>query len=314
MNSTRHRRLPPLVALQGFEAAARHLSFTRAASELSLSQSAVSRQVILLEQWLGVELFARVRKRLVLTTAGSEYLRRIRGHLEALESATLELMTHGGEGGHLRLSVPSTFGAKWLTPRLASFVHENPHVALNLTTRPGQYDLAGDDIDAAIMWGNGIVPGCNSESVLRSQFVPVAAPRIASRLRPRGGPGAFVGAPLLHHTFFPEAWELYYSALGLKDSEPLGGPRFALMSMGAQAAIAGLGIALLPDYVVHEDLVARRLVRIGDIALSPKKAYYFVAPSRSWNARAIAAFRRWVLAAGNAPSRNRRADQARNNR
>jgi LysR family transcriptional regulator, glycine cleavage system transcriptional activator len=179
---TMHRTLPPIALLRAFEACARHLSVSRAAEELHLTQSAVSRQVAALETLLNLKLFRRVHRRLTPTLAGAAYVPEVRGVLSGLETATLELMAHGGAGGTLNLSVVPTFGTRWLVPRLPRFLEAHPNFMLNVQnfeTRPRQLDFAAEHVHAAIWYGEAPWPGTHGLRLLGEQVVPVCAPQLA---------------------------------------------------------------------------------------------------------------------------------------
>jgi LysR family glycine cleavage system transcriptional activator len=200
------RLIPGSLALQSFEAAARHLSFTRAAVELCVTQGAISRQVAQLEAQLGVALFARVRQRLQLTDAGRAYLTRIEPALRELAAASTELLIHRGAGGVLRIASLPTFNAKWLVPRLPRFAQAHPEVRLEFFPFVQGYDFSRPDLDCAIRYGSGAWPGAESVYIDGRELL-VVGPQQADRkaLDP-------ARATLLHHTTVPDAWREWLGA------------------------------------------------------------------------------------------------------
>ncbi|HLI22934.1 MAG TPA: LysR family transcriptional regulator, partial [Stellaceae bacterium] len=177
------RALPPLAALVAFDAAARHLSFTRASEELSLTQSAISRQITMLEASLGVSLFDRIRQRVILTEAGRSYAERIRDVLARLSAATEEAIAFRGHGGILRLGVPPTFGTRWLIPRMGRFFERHPEVTVSFTTRlPGAIDFRREGLDAVIHVGQTVLPGIALHRLTAGELLAVASPSLIKTL------------------------------------------------------------------------------------------------------------------------------------
>lgn len=292
------RHTPPTAALQAFEACARHLSVSRAADELHLTQSAVSRQLAGLEAALGVRLFLRVRQRLVLTVAGAAYAPQVRAALLRIESATLELLAHQGAGGTLTLAVQPTFGTRWLMPRMPRFHALHRRIVVNYrnyTTRPVPLDFAAEDVDAAIMLDAGQRPGIASHRLVADRRVPVCAPALAE-----GGRLATVADlarhTLLQHSTTPRAWAEWLAMAGAAGVDGLRGPQFHHHAMVAEAAVQGLGIALMPRFMVADELAGGRLVAPFDRALETGAAYVLAYPEASADLPALRAFRDWLLA------------------
>jgi LysR family transcriptional regulator, glycine cleavage system transcriptional activator len=287
---------PPIELLRAFEACARHLSVSRAAEELHLTQSAVSRQVAALETLLNLKLFRRVHRRLTPTLAGAAYAPEVRGVLSGLETATLELMAHGGAGGTLNLSVVPTFGTRWLVPRLPRFLEAHPNFMLNVQnfeTRPRQLDFAAEHVHAAIWYGEAPWPGTHGLRLLGEQVVPVCAPQLA-----RAGmcaPDALGRYVMLQNTTRPRAWVEWLTAAGAKNVNGLRGPKFQHMAMIIQAATVGLGVALVPRFMVADDLAAGRLVVLCDCPLQSTKAYFLIYPEENRNLPPLRAFHNWLL-------------------
>lgn len=272
------RRLPSTAALVAFEAAARHQSFTRAADELALTQSAVCRQIAALEATLAVKLFRRTRRGVVLTPAGAAYARKVAARLDALEADALDLRAGSGERRVVELAVVPTFATRWLLPRLADFAREAPQVQLDLHVRTRPFLFDGSGLDAAIYAGDGHWAGCTCRRLMGERLVAVASPA----LLPAGGLGDDVAAlgrlPLLQQTTRPDAWRRWFAQAGVEVDGDLRGARYELFSMSIEAAVQGLGVALVPERFVADELATGRLVRAVATAFDSDRGYYFVVP------------------------------------
>jgi DNA-binding transcriptional LysR family regulator len=288
------RILPSLGALQCFDAAARELSFTRAAEELNVTQSAVSRQIRLLEEFLGRALFHRIKQRLVLTEAGEAYARDIRDVLDKAEAATLALMAYSGTSGALNLAILPTFGSRWLVPRLGSFTTRYPEIQLNLLTRLKPFDFAKEEIDVAIHFGDTSWPGVEYHWLMGEETVPVCAPSLLEN-HVLTGPADLAGFTLLQQTTRPQAWLDWFEAVGVQAQNTGKGPRFEQFYMVIQAALAGLGMAVLPLFLVQEELASGRLVVAINHPVKSRNAYYLVHPKSKHDAYPIQVFRDWIL-------------------
>ncbi|HEU4950578.1 MAG TPA: transcriptional regulator GcvA [Holophagaceae bacterium] len=288
------RTLPSLQALEAFEAAARHQSFTRAAAELHVTQGAVSRQVQGLEAQLGLALFHRIRQRIRLTPAGEAYLAKVRPALDRLEAATLELKASGGAGGVLNLAVLPTFATKWLIPRIPAFTAAHPEILVTFTTRIQAFDFDEEpELDAAIHYGEGVWPGARLEPLMDERVVAVCAPALAAALH---APGDLAGQTLLQLLNRPQGWEEWLAAAGAPEVDGRRGPRFESHLMVIQAALAGLGLAVLPDFLVADELAAGRLVEpFPGLAAKSRRSYWLATPERAQDLPALAAFRAWLL-------------------
>ncbi|HEY4254294.1 MAG TPA: LysR substrate-binding domain-containing protein [Roseomonas sp.] len=289
------RHVPATAALQAFEACARHLSVSRAAEELRLTQSAVSRQLAGLEALLGLRLFQRVRQRLVLTPAGAAYAPQVRGSLARIEGATLELLAHRGGGGTLTLSVSPTFGARWLVPRLAGFQAAYPRVMLNFRnyeTRMTRLDFAAEDVDAAVFLGEEDRPGIVTHRLVEDARVPICAPALLPDLH---GAADLLRQTLLQQTTRPRGWVQWFAEAGCAAPEALRGPQFHNMAMVAEAAAAGLGVALLPRFLVAQELADGRLAAPFEQPLRGSEAYLLAYPEEAAEVPALRAFRDWLL-------------------
>ncbi|PZU94499.1 MAG: LysR family transcriptional regulator [Chelatococcus sp.] len=286
--------VPSLSALAAFEAAARHGSFTRAAEELSLTQSAISRQIAHLEQVLGVSLFERVKQRVSLTPAGSAYAADIRDGLSRLAAATVSAMAFRGAAGLLNLAILPTFGTRWLIPRLPRFTEIHPGITINFATKLVPFDFAGEALDAAIHFGEPVWPGARLHRLMGEEVVPVAAPSLVARLAIRE-PADMLKAPLLQQSTRPRAWASWLEQQGLPPQRALMGPRFEQFAMVSQAAVAGLGMAIVPRFLVEEELRSGALVVPVDRPVSGAEGYYLVYPEARAGLPAVTAFRDWLL-------------------
>lgn len=296
MISPHARRLvPSLSALQAFESAARHGSFTRAAEELDLTQGAVSRQVAALEESLGVSLFERVRQRVALTPAGATYADEVREALSRIAAATLSAMAFRGSGGTLGLAILPTFGTRWLIPRLPGFFRAHPEVTINFATRIVPFDFAADGLDAAIHFGDPVWPGAELHPLMNEEIVPVASPALV-RDTPLSEPADVLRVPLLQQATRPRAWADWLEAQDLPAARAVMGPAFEQFAMAARAAVAGLGIAILPLFLVEEELRAGQLVVPFDRPIASRQSYWLVYPRGKREMPALAAFRDWLLA------------------
>lgn len=297
----KRRFRPSLGALQAFEAAARHGSFTRAAYELSLTQGAISRQIRGLEAALGIRLFELVRRRVVLTELGQTYLVDVRRMLEGLEDATLRVMAHGGGGDLLELASLPTFCARWLIPRLPQFYAEHPGVQINCSTRLSPFEFDNEPFDAAIHYGARVWPGAVLDHLFDERMVAVCSPDFMTRHGIRG-PSDLAGAPLLQQTTRPDAWDSWFRLFGEPPENASRGVRYDQFNMISQAAVAGLGAAVLPEFLIEEELRTGRLVTLGPERLAVDASYYLVVPEEKTGLAAVNAFRSWLLAAAREPT------------
>ncbi|WP_082368214.1 LysR substrate-binding domain-containing protein [Piscinibacter sakaiensis] len=289
------RKLPSTVALAAFEAAARHQSYTKAAQELSVTQGAVCRQIAALEAFLGVRLFQRSRRGVALTEAGSGYARQVRLRLDEVERDALLLMADGGPGAALELGVVPTFATRWLLPRLGRFraAHPGVQVHLHAQTRPFLFD--GTPYDAAIHVGSAPWPGTTGHRLMDEGVLPVCAPALAAARRCFGA-ADWAGQTLLHQSTRPHAWREWFAAQGLQVDGDMAGPRMELLSMLAEAAVHGQGIALLPPFLIGDELASGRLVPVAEAPVPSGRRYYLIVPEHKAGRPALQAFEAWLRA------------------
>lgn len=285
------RNIPSPQGLAALEALARHGSVTAAAQELSLTQSAVSRQLQALEAQLGVELFIRRAKRVSLTGAGARYVEEVRRALDILTNAALRLQTNP-EGGTLNLAILPTFGMRWLLPRLPRFSRAHPDVTVNMNSRLKPFDFAASDMDAALSYGSGDWPNCRSMLLEKEAVLPMASPTLLAQNAVMTAQD-MTRLPLLHIQTRPDAWRDWFMAQGV-EAHGLAGTRYDQFSTILQAARHGLGVALLPEYLAREEVAEGRL-QVAYGAPSPSRgSYYLVWPQETHNTPALVAFRDWL--------------------
>ena len=299
------RRLPPLNTLPDFEAAARHLSFTKAADELNLTHGAVSRQVKALEEALGVKLFRRLNRALRLTDEGQAYAGTVRELLLRLREASERLRAREEKGG-LTVSTTYSFTNKWLMPRLVRFRARHPEIDVRLQANDQLVDFAREEVDIAIRYGRGRYPGLVAERLVADDYVPVSSPALLRGPHPLRKPVDLKYHTLLHEEDAPPqpglgeitavSWSMWLKAAHVEGVDPARGPIFSHSSMVLQAAINGEGVALGRTALIAEDLAAGRLVKPFELQLKVPLAYYIVAPPRALERPKVRAFRDWLLA------------------
>jgi DNA-binding transcriptional LysR family regulator len=290
------RKIPSTAALVAFESAARHQSFTKAADELALTQSAVCRQIAGLEEFLGIELFRRSRRGVKLTEAGLAYSRKVATQLDAVERDTLAAMGQQGAQG-LELAVVPTFATQWLVPRLKEFQRLHPEVTVHLTNRTRPFLFADTGFDAAIYFGDGDWSGTEAHYLMPEEPLPVCSPELLGE-RTQFAAAELASLPLLQQSTRPYAWRQWFAAQGLNVPRDMSGPRYELFSMLAQAAMHGMGVALIPPFLIQRELDAGLLVPAHPAALlSSDRAYRLMIPERKVESAALRAFRDWLLQA-----------------
>lgn len=290
---TSRRLLPPIQELAAFESAARLGSFTRAATELNLTQGAISRSIRLLEQKLSIALFERIRQRVVLTGTGTAYLREIQPLLRDLAQATQRTMAAAPGEMLLNLATLPTFAQRWLIPRLPVFSSRFPQIRVNFTTRLVPFDLAEEPFDAVIHHGRDAWAGGETHLLLEEEMLPMCSPGYRARFGIDGST-TLANATLLHQSTRPTAWAQWFEEAGLDGANIFRGPAYDQFGMVAKAAAAGLGVALLPRFLVEEELASGQLEIIADTPFRPGSSYYLVMPQGSITT-AAQMFRDWIL-------------------
>jgi LysR family transcriptional regulator, glycine cleavage system transcriptional activator len=284
------RRLLPLNALKAFEAAGRHLNFTAAAEELSVTLSAISHQIRQLEELLGVPLFRRTRKGLVLSTEGQLILPDVQRGFDFLASGLSKLEARRGEGT-LTVSMLSTFAMRWFIPRLPRFQERYPDIEVRITTSIKPADLEHEGIDCAIRHGDGAWPGLSATRLFSESLVPVAHPKFGKSIQ---APADLKTHKLLHSQNRREDWRVWLSAVGQGEIDANAGPMFETRSYAIQAAVQGMGIAVMDPELVAEEIAGGRLIRLFDEALPLTNSYWFVCLEHMADAPRIRAMREWL--------------------
>lgn len=282
------RYLPSLPSLLALEAVDRLGSASAAAAELNLTQGAISRQLQVLEAQLGTALFHRDRQRLRLTQAAQDYTRRVRATLQTLSQASMTLRANP-TGGSLNLAILPAFGVHWLAPRLPAFATRHPEVTINLSTRLKPFDFATQPFDAAIHYGRADWPDAHHLKLMDEEILAVCAPSLTPPATPRD----MLALPLLQLESRPGDWGRWFAAQGLPNLRPTG-MQFDQFATMTQAAIHGLGIALLPLFLIKQDLAAGRLIPASGNPLRALGSYYLVWPKSVSPRAPLQSFRTWI--------------------
>jgi LysR family transcriptional regulator, glycine cleavage system transcriptional activator len=290
-------RLPSLNGLRAFEAAARHLSFTNAASELNVTQTAISHQIRRLEEELGTKLFVRQNRALALTPEAKEYLPGIRAAFNDLRLATDRLLRRDDDHA-LTISTLASLAAKWLLPRLSAFQEAHPGIDVRITTSTGLVDFRSGDVDAAIRYGRGNWAGLRADWLMADEMFPVCSPALLQGDKPLRCPEDLANFTLLHSSGgYDDDWRLWLTAAGLPaniSKQP--GLTFDLILMTVQAAIDGIGVAMGRTSYVQADIAKGRLVVPFKIALPTDAGFYLVSPEAKADPPKLRAFRQWLIA------------------
>jgi len=285
------RALPPMGALNSFAAAARHGSFSRAGAEVGLTQSAVSRQVALLEDWLQTPLFTRSGRRVALNAEGRAYAEAIGPALDRIRGATTRLLARR-PATELNIATLPSFGMRWLAPRLPRFTAEHPQLVVNFAARSRDFDFGQESFDAAIHFGHADWPDAAHHFLFREEAIPVCAPGWLAA-NPIATAADVADKPLLFQSSRRDAWTKWFRAAGI-EARAESGPTFEHFLMLAQAAAAGAGIALIPSFLIGPELGSGALVSPLDRPLSTDEAYYLVHPAGAASPT-LAAFVAWIV-------------------
>ena len=289
---TPRRLLPSISSLRALEALDRLQSASAVAEEMSLTQSAVSRQLQSLEQQLGTELIVRDKKRLALTTDAQDYAADVRQALTQIAQATFRVQT-ASLAGTLSLAILPAFGMRWLMPRLPDFSRLHPEITINMTTRLEEFNFATEPFDAALHFGHADWPGTQSLLLKHEQLLPVCAPSLLGSTV-ISSPADILNLPLLHIQTRPLAWKQWLSSQADLSQVTLSGTMYDQFATIIQAALHGLGVALIPDYLIEQDLAAGRLVALHPAPIETSGAYYLVWPETKSRHAALTKFRHWL--------------------
>ena len=293
---TMRARLPSLNGLRAFEVAARHLSFTTAAVELNVTQTAISHQIKRLEQELGIKLFVRQNRALALTPQARDYLPGIRAAFDDLRAAT-DRLRRKDKDQVLTISTLASLAVKWLLPRLSSFQDTHPQIDVRITTSIALVDFRDGDVDAAIRYGRGQWPGLRADWLMADELFPVCSPALLTGPKPLKKPQDLKQHALLHTLGATnDDWRLWLTAAGLPTEQSQHGLTFDLTFLTVQAAIDGLGVAIGRTSYVEADISKGRLVVPFQIALPADAGFYLVTPEGRADTPKLRAFREWLLA------------------
>ncbi len=274
-NPSARRYLPTHAVLRSFECAARHESFTLAAEELHLTQSAISRQVKELEAAIGADLFRRVGRRVVLTDAGDNLAAELAIDLENIRQTVLRAIAAGDQGTSLHIAVLPTFASRWLIPRLPEFAKLYPDITVNLATRLEPFDLAAQRLDIAIHFGRENWPDTKMTRIFEEQMIAVCAPAFKTKHQ-LSEISQLKSLPLLHLETRPLAWADWFAKLEIDNAKANSGTHFDQFSMLIAGAVASLGAALIPQYLIERELANGSLVQLGSTSLGTNKGYFIV--------------------------------------
>lgn len=291
MDRLQRRLLPSTAALAAFDAVARLGSFSAAAAALDLTPGAVSRQIALLEGRLGVALVVRTNKGIALTDKGRRYAEGVGEVIRDISLLSLEVMTQSSSST-LSLAILPTFGTRWLLPRIPDFVRRNPDVTINFATRIGRVDFDAERLDAAIHIGQADWPGCDCRFLMGETVAPVCSPAYLAR-NPIASAQALLDMPLLEMASRPDAWRHWFASAGI-DEPYREGMRFEQFMNASQACSAGLGIALMPLFLIASELESGQLVKVFDWTVESQSAYYFVTPLARTKHPPVIRFSDWL--------------------
>ena len=302
------RNIPSLQSLICFESAAKHASYTHASQELFITQSAVSRQIQQLEEYLGVMLFSRTRHGVDLTEAGKQSAKSIKPFLQGIEKSTSDIMTHKGLGGTLKLGVVPTFATRWLLPKLNKLNAQHPEITVHLETSTKPFLFNENVFDAAIFAGTQQRiehwPGIQAHYLMDEEVVPVCSPKLIENNFPHAemtddhsfnlSDEELLQLPLLQQTTRPSIWQEWFQAHQLQHPKPFDGQRHELFSMLSVAASHGMGMALIPQMLIEAELRKKELVIASNKKLHGSRKYYLVHSSQDSSPQ-IKKFVDWVL-------------------
>ena len=286
--------LPSLNALRAFAAVGRHLNLAEAAAELHVTPSALSHQIRTLEERLGIRLFVRGARGLALTEAGRTILP---GVLDAFATLaqSLRLLEPAPDDNTLHISMLSTFAMRWFIPRLVRFQQAHPEIEVRIATSVELVEFERGDFDCAIRSGGGHWPGLTAERLFAETFTPVCSPHLATAEAPLAKPADLAKHTLLHAKLRPDDWHMWLHAAGIPDLAPRSERTFETRNFAIQAAIDGLGVAIVDPSLVTEELHAGRLIQPFARTLASDNAYYLVYPRQPELPRKLQLFRDWLL-------------------
>ena len=289
-----HRRLPPLNALKAFEAAARHLSFTKAADELFVTQAAVSHQIKALEDFLSMKLFLRRNRTLLLTEEGQAYFLELKDIFKHLQEATERLLAKGSKGA-ITVAMPPSFASQWLVPRISRFSLAHPDIDVRIKAVDFDEGFLEDDVDVAIYYGKGRWNGVKADKLHTEFLTPLCSPMMFNGPKPLNSLNDLRHHVLLHD-MSRDAWKNWLKSVGVSGVNVNQGPVFSHSMLVLQAAALGQGIALGNTILARPELDAGRLIMPFEEKVASRDAFYVVCDEAQADLGKIAAFREWILA------------------
>ncbi|MEK9722394.1 MAG: transcriptional regulator GcvA [Rhodospirillaceae bacterium] len=288
------RNLPSLNALRAFETAARHLSFTKAAEELFVTQAAVSHQIKHLEAQLEAQLFRRLNRELRLTDAGQILLPVVSEALDLMVGG-VERVRRGRSEGRLTVTTLESIAATWLVPRLANFRALHPEIDFSLSIADHVVDFDRDRVDMAVRYGPGGWPGCSAIKLSDEEIFPVLSPSLLAKGPQLRTPADLLKFPLIFEDL-NETWEDWFRRAGVSVPRVPGGTFLPHSNLVMQAVMAGEGVALGRSFLINPEIAAGRLVRPFDVAVPAINSYWVVAPTGAEGQPKVRAFRDWIVA------------------
>ncbi len=291
-------RLPPLNALRAFEASARQLSFTRAAEELFVTQAAISHQIKALEEHLGIKLFMRKNRSLLLTDEGQSYYLDIKDIFNSIYDATERLLARGAKGA-ITVSSQASFAIQWLVPRLTAFNALHPEIDVRIKAVDQAENSLTEDVDVAIYYGRGRWPNIHADKLHTEYLIPVCSPLLLQENSLNGKPALITLDDLAQHTLLHDTsrrdWKRWFKQVGVRGGNVNHGPIFSHSAMVVQAALHGQGVALAYSVLAKPDIDSGRLVCPFNDVLISKNSYFIVCRESQKELGKIEAFRQWML-------------------
>jgi LysR family glycine cleavage system transcriptional activator len=286
-----------LTAIRVFDAVARHLSCSRAADELFLTQSAVSKQLHGLEEYLGVPLFVRLHQGLAMTEAGKVYWEAIRPALVMLTEATAKVRSLQDDNKILNLGIPPTLGQKWLIPRLVDFAEKFPEIIIQFAPRLGHESMS-TSMNAEIRFGRGTWPGMSALYLMGRELYPTCSPGLAKRILVNSSED-LLKHNLMEHIQLPQAWDAWFAAENTAGYDARKAHRYEQFSVMIPALIAGLGVGLMPRFLIEEELRKKKLMLLFKHSVTTDFGYYLASPKGRNHSDALEKFSNWLIAEAN---------------
>ncbi|MEI9413194.1 LysR substrate-binding domain-containing protein [Mesorhizobium salmacidum] len=285
--------LPSHALLRSFESAARHESFSQAAEELNLTQSAVSRQVKQLEETIGVTMFRRVGRGVTLTDPGRRFAEDLAADLDSLKQSVARAIAAGERHPTLRIGILPTFANRWLIPKLGTFLNEHPGLEIRMETRTAPFDITRERFNVAIHFGKANWPDARMNKLFDEEMMPVASPKFRD-MYSASDPSRLAEAPLLHLISRESAWFDWFALKGTRDKRLLSGRHFDQFSMIISAAACSIGAALLPKYLIEIEMNQGVLVPLSTTPLRTHNSYFVVSAAGDVNPQ-VSSFTRWLI-------------------